>query len=619
MIKKHFFEVRELLSKNRIEEAVKIQKKLFISAVEFSKEEKYWFNLLSSEIRKYNRDYQSSKECLKNALLLAQGIELNDTQKSSLYGKIASTQYRLKDYSGALPWYQKALSLLSNDLGRQNYYRRMLLYCFYKLQREDEFLQVLKEGLDDIFRSSFENNWNSNMDFFWDIAQLAKHKPWSDLVRKTLNTAQVPTSNELAHGAMEYAKARLARYSFDRTLVINYIQRSLQFCRPFPRYFISLGLLCVWMLQNPFGEYQRAKNILIECLSLAQKPSQRIVVLNNLGSNLRFIGEYNLAIKYLTESLEINKSVGNSDQAAYAHNTLGMIHTLIGNKEEATAHYKSSLELSKENNDFYGLGFTYGALGWLEINQGNLNQAVEWYKTSVSTFKEKTNYVPAIILLAYAEALSRIGNEYTGQIKDLISRAKDLVWDSQKRLDKGRYYNTLGNIALNQKQPEQAYEEFSKALDYSESFEVESQALLGITKTSLELFMFFNDREYLEKAILYLGDLKSAAKASFLILGEVDLILGIIDMHKQRYGSASRKFTDVVRHAQQFQFASMEKKAQRQIETLQIFQKHDQLQEVITSSTKNDELKSNSIREAIKYLTDLTKILGTQTDIKDKD
>ncbi len=619
MIKEHFFEVRELLSKNRIEEAEKIQKKLLISTAEFSKEEKYWFNLLSSEIRKYYRDYQSSKEYLENALQLAQGIELNDTQKSSLYGKIASNQYKLKNYSRALPWYQKALSLLSDDLGRRNYYRRMLLYCFYKLQRENEFLKVLKEGLNDILRNSFENNWNSNMDFFWDIAQLAKHKPWGELVRKTLITTQVPTSNELAHGAMEYAMARIARYSFDRTLVINHIQRSLQFCRPFPGYFISLGLLCVWILQNPFGEYQRAKNILIECLSLAQKPSQRIAVLNNLGSNLRFIGEYKLAIKYLTESLKINKSVGNSDQAAYAHNTLGMIHTLIGNKEEATAHYKSSLELSKENNDFYGLGFTYGALGWLEINQGNLNQAVEWYKKSVSTFENNSNYIPAIILLAYAEVLSRIGNDSKNQIEELVTRAQKKIWKSQKRLDKGRYYNTLGNIALNHKKPKKAFEEFSMALDFSESFEVESQALLGITKSVLELFILSNDSEYLQKAGLYLSDLKSAAMSSALILGEVDLILGIIDMHKLRFEGASQKFADVLKHAREFHFVSMEEKAQKQIETLQIFQTHDQLQEFVKSSTKDEELKSNSIREAIKYLNDLTKMLGTQTDIKDKD
>ncbi len=131
--------------------------------------------------------------------------------------------------------------------------------------------------------------------------------------------------------------------------------------------------------------------------------------------------------------------------------------------------------------------------------------------------------------------------------------------------------------------------------------------------------MLSNDREYLQKAGLYLNDLKSAAKSSALILGEVDLILGIIDMHKHRYEGAVHKFADVVKHAREFHFVLMEEKAQKQIETLQIFQTHDQLQDFVTISTKDEELKSNSIREAIKYLNDLIKMLGTQTDIKDKD
>ena len=81
MSEEHYLRVRKLLSKNKIEEAEKIQLELSTSTGEFSKEEKYWFNLLLSEIRKFYRDYESSKEYLENAFQLAEGIELNDSQK----------------------------------------------------------------------------------------------------------------------------------------------------------------------------------------------------------------------------------------------------------------------------------------------------------------------------------------------------------------------------------------------------------------------------------------------------------------------------------------------------------------------------------------------------------
>jgi len=390
------------------------------------------------------------------------------------------------------------------------------------------------------------------------------------------------------------------------------MQRSVKFCTKLdPKNYISLCSSFVGMLQL-FGEYQRAKIILLQCLKRVPDPStHRIHILNSLGSNLRFSGEYELSIQYLNESLKINQIIHDKWQEAYTHNTLGMVYTLTGNIEKAKEHYEYSLKLNEENNDYYGLGFTYGALGWLESNQGNLNEAKKWYESSIMIFKEKAQNVPAIITLAYAEILSRMGD--FKKVHELCVKARNQIWEQQKRLDYGRYYNTLGNIALNQKNFDQALQEFSLALEYSDSFEVETQTLLGIIKTNLELFLeSLANFEYLDKVRLFLNDLKSAAESSALILGEVELILGMIEMHSQDYQKAAEKYADVLKHAKEHRYTVLEDKVKKQKETLQILQTHDQLQKV--TSTSNDyELKRTSIREAIAYLTGLTKLLNTQT------
>ncbi|MFX0016095.1 MAG: tetratricopeptide repeat protein [Promethearchaeota archaeon] len=624
----HYTEVRRLIRENKIQEAERIYIKLMKIAPEFTSEERYWFNLLSSEIKRYRKDYNSAKENIEESLLLSKEIELTSGQKSSLNGRMATIHYRMGNYSRAVQFFQNTLSFLSNDLGRQNYYRKMLLNCYFRLEDEENFFKTLIEGLDDIFKSNkLQENWNTNLDFLWDITGYAKLSPWFVLVTKALDFDRHP-SNDVTQCVLEYAHARLARQQLDTERFLNHMQKSLRFCtkgnKIDSKNVVSLKLNFVWMLQL-LGEYQRAKDILLQCLEEVPIPSgRRIHILNSLGSNLRFTGEYNLAIHYLMESLRINqKEIHDRWQEAYTQNTLGMIYTLIGDNKKATNCYKSSMLLSEEEGDYYGLGFTYGALGWLESNQGNLIQAKKCYESSITIFEENLKTVPPIILLALAELLSKMGDNFSYEIENLLSKAKTQIWTQQRRLDFGRYYNTLGNIALNQKELNQkhlqkASKEFSLALEYCESFEVEAQTLLGITKTNLELFMISADNyEYLEKAKLFLKDLKAAAESSALIRCEVELIFAIIEMHTRQYSKAAKIFDQVMKHAKDHQFILLEGKVQKQREILQILQTHNQLQK-FTSKTTDYELKRNSIREAIDYLSELTKLIMINMDKENK-
>jgi tetratricopeptide (TPR) repeat protein len=209
-----------------------------------------------------------------------------------------------------------------------------------------------------------------------------------------------------------------------------------------------------------------------------------------------------------------------------------------------------------------------------------------------------------------------MGRNHSNEINELITRAKEQIWKYQKHLDMGRYYNTLGNIALNQKRLEEAQSEFSQAFEYSESFEVEAQTLLGMTKVNLEFFLITDNSEFLSKAELFLSDLRLAARSSALILGEVDLILGIINMYKNHFGKADVKFNQVINHAQTHEFSSLAAKALEQQEILQVMQSHEELQQIIISSKKSQIPQIKPIKEVIDYLNELMKLVSSQTTDK---
>ncbi|MFX0050338.1 MAG: tetratricopeptide repeat protein [Candidatus Hermodarchaeota archaeon] len=612
MSENDYFEVRRLLSERKIEEAEEFLVKQ-VKKNEESITKEYWLLLISSEVERHKKEYAKAENLLEKAIELSKRIELSSIQRGRAYGKLGTIFYFKKKYSEAFPLFHKALEFTTDDLIRRNYFYSRILFCFYYLQQREDFQKVLKHGVTENFQKLTQNNWNTVIDFIWTITHLAKKSPWEEIVIQALLSIKSEISKNLHLILYEFAWARIARNQNNHSQFINHMKKSINLCEPSnEKILYSLKFNLATMLVTPFGDYTRAKDLLLDCLKLVPDlPKARIFILNRLGSTLRFIGEYNDAIRYLNEAIMINKTVVNDVwQEAYTHNTLGMIYTLIGDNIKAMEHYEYSKDLNQKENDDNGLGYTYGAMAWLESNQGNLDKAKNWYQKSIATFENITQ-PPAIVLLAYAELLSRLEKDYFDEINKLIIRAKEQIWRNQKRLDMGRYYNTLGKIAMNQKRLDDAQNDFSQALEYSESFEVEAQTLLGMTKVNLEFFLNTDNSEFLDKAELFLTDLRLAAKSSVLILCEVDLILGIIEMYKNKYGRAAERFKYVIKHAKEHNYSTLENRAQKQLEILQVMQSHKELQNVIISSGNGEIPHPRPIKEVIDYLNDLLKLMSS--------
>lgn len=616
MSESNYKEVKRLLYENKLDEAEVLQNKIKES-MNGTIEENFWYLIISSDVKRYKKEYQEARDLLEEALESSSSIELTKHQYSRVQGKLGEIHYRMKEYDEVIPLLRQALVNCPDEVRRRNYYYSRLLSAFNYLGRLEDFSKLLSDSMRENLKKITIESWDFAIDFVWRIIGFSKEPPWDEKFQEVLENLKIGNTDYLSLSVIEFAKAGLARQKKDYKRFISHMNQSLKFTKTInSKIYVSMTLNLVSMLQTPFGDYFLSKKLLFRCLELTPDlTGRRVHILNRLGSNLRFSGEYFRAINYLEEALEINRiNVKDSWQEAYTHNTLGMIFTLLGEGNKALKHYQASLNLSKEMNDVVGLGYTYGAIAWLKSNQGDLLEAKTWYNQSIKAFKKRIQ-PPAIILLAYAELLSRIDETYTETVDELISKVKTQIWKNQKHIDMGRYYNTLGKIALNRKRLQEAEKVFSLALEYGESFEVEAQTLLGLTKLNLEYFLTTDNEEYLRKAELFLGDLRLASKSSALILGEVDLILGIIEMYKLHFKNSKQKLNQVHEHAKQYNFSSLEERILKQLNTLKILESHEKLQEVVSSSGTQQQ-KPRSIREILEYLNELSKIINTHPTSK---
>ncbi|MHA1214345.1 MAG: tetratricopeptide repeat protein [Candidatus Hodarchaeales archaeon] len=610
-------QVRKLIVKNNIQEAEKIYNSLNPSSKVLQNQQFFWIKLIAFEIYRSKREFKLAKESLIEIINRINLIELTPHQKRRLFGRLGTITYKIGEYHEAVSWIKKTLPLTYDDIQRYNYYLSLLLNIFVYEKNVDGFTYYFREGLKVILKNFNDQNTFSVLDFIMNLSYKVRNEPWYNIIFSELNETRKSVQSQQAKMLIEYTHAVISQKRSDYDQFHQYMNKSLEYCpKNMVNTYYYLHTLYAYLFQW-FGEYQRARELLEVCLKDFPKPSKyRISLLNRLGSILRFTGDYKKAIKLLNESISLNNQYFNINwYASYSHNTLGMIYTLLGDFMAATHHYDLSKSIAEQDNDYYSLGFIYGALGWLESNQGTLSQAKLFYERSLASFEKIIDSPPSIILLAYAELLSRFRRDEfkTKQIEKLIERAKTQIWASQKRLDIGRYYNCRGYIALNYTKYAQALEEFSKALEYAESFEVKARTLLGLSQTCLELYIKTEDENLLKKTQVYLSNLRSASSASPLISVEVELILGIIDMHNSRLEEARKKFSKILHQSQERKLIYLEKKVKKQFDVLNAFQKHRNLEELV-QSVEPTEFKTASVRDMISYLKELNILLQGQNN-----
>ena len=214
------------------------------------------------------------------------------------------------------------------------------------------------------------------------------------------------------------------------------------------------------------GDYQQATDRLSQSLALQRELGDQPGIasaLSNLGRVLYLRGDYKGAIAPLEESLAIRRHLGDRQGMANSLGHLGLVLKALGDYERAIPLHEESLALQRELADKRGIAIALSNLGFVRYDQGENSRAAALFEESLALRRElgdkpgiaadinnlgrvtqaQRNYARAMSLFEESLALQRELGDQTGIATGL---------------------NNLGTVVHDQGLYEQASEFYSQSL-----------------------------------------------------------------------------------------------------------------------------------------------------------
>jgi tetratricopeptide (TPR) repeat protein len=108
----------------------------------------------------------------------------------------------------------------------------------------------------------------------------------------------------------------------------------------------------------------------------------------SLGNAYNSLGQYERAIAFFQQSLDIFKEIGDIRGESDSLIGLGNGYCLLGQYERAIAFYQQSLDIKKEIGDIRGESISLNGLGNGYNSLGQYERAIAFYQKSLDIFKE---------------------------------------------------------------------------------------------------------------------------------------------------------------------------------------------------------------------------------------
>ena len=139
--------------------------------------------------------------------------------------------------------------------------------------------------------------------------------------------------------------------------------------------------------QKAIDYYQQALEITHNIEGIAGKAGKGIC-LGNIGKSFSSLGEYQKAIEYHKQSLEIAQEVSNRDAAVTALGNLGCAYYSLGRYKQALEHHQEQLNLAQEVGNRIEEVNALGSLGLVLYFIGQNEQARDCYQKAWTIARE---------------------------------------------------------------------------------------------------------------------------------------------------------------------------------------------------------------------------------------
>ena len=136
------------------------------------------------------------------------------------------------------------------------------------------------------------------------------------------------------------------------------------------------------MLFHQIADFSKAISYFESGLSI-ENIRQKLNVLGNLGTTNYQMGNYERAIDYHLQAIELAKAVGNKIHIEKVFGNLGNVYYRLGKYDEAEKYYKRKIGVSKHIGDMQGEGIGLGLLGNIYFVRANYSEAIRYYRESL--------------------------------------------------------------------------------------------------------------------------------------------------------------------------------------------------------------------------------------------
>jgi tetratricopeptide (TPR) repeat protein len=214
------------------------------------------------------------------------------------------------------------------------------------------------------------------------------------------------------------------------------------------------------------GQYQRAIEFHQQWLNIAREIGDRFgegSALGGIGNAYQSLGEYQQAIDFHQQSLNIAREIGNRFGEGSALGGIGLAYQSLGQYQQAIEFEQQWLNIAREIGDRFGEGRSLGNIGLAYQSLGQCQQAIEFEQQWLNIAREIGDR------FGEGSALGNIGLAYQflGQYQQAIEfhqQSLNIARDIGNRNGEG---SALGNIGL-------AYQSLGQ---YQQAIEFQQQSL----------------------------------------------------------------------------------------------------------------------------------------------
>jgi tetratricopeptide (TPR) repeat protein len=140
------------------------------------------------------------------------------------------------------------------------------------------------------------------------------------------------------------------------------------------------------LVYDPLGNYEKALDYHNQALEIREEIGDlrgQGMSLHNIASLLYRLGDYHKAIEYNNRALKIRKEIGDRRGQGITLNNIGFIFDYLGDYRKAFENYVKALRIQKEIGDRWGEAVSLTNIGFLHGRRGENQTALEYFTRSL--------------------------------------------------------------------------------------------------------------------------------------------------------------------------------------------------------------------------------------------